>query len=110
MQCNNTFKPISSSYTLLQISHFFFKDGFEAEGLEWNTITKEVLAHGFDPVQSQTVQHGRGTLHDDQDSDSKEEPNNEEAEDDKGTSDTGEGKGVGQSHRPQHNRQLLMGK
>ena len=88
----------NSSDRLLQISHFFFEHGLKAKGFEWDTITKEMLAHGFDPVQSQTVQHGGSTLHDDQDSDSEEEPDNEEEENDKGTGYTSEGKGVGQGH------------
>jgi len=114
MQCGKQYtKLISSSSSnnkLLQISHFFFEHGLKAEGFEWNTITKEMLAHGFDPVQSQTVQHGGCTLHDDQDGNSKEEPDNEEEEDDKGTGGTSEGESILQGHGPQHNRQLLMSK
>lgn len=112
MRCNRRYNNWASisSHKLLQIGHFFFKHSLKAEGFECDTIAKEVLAHGFDPVQSQTVQHGGSTLHDDQYSDSEEEPDNEEEEDDKGTGYTSEGKGVGQGHGPQHNRQLLMGK
>jgi hypothetical protein len=112
MRCDKQYTKLisSSSNKLLQISHFFFEHGLKAEGLEWNTITKEMLAHGFDPVQSQTVQHGRCTLHDDQNGNSEEEPDDEEEEDDKGTSSSSEGESVSQGHGPQHDRQLLMSK
>jgi hypothetical protein len=69
-----------------------------------------MLAHGFDPVETQRVQHGTGTLHNDQDGDGKEEPDGEEDEDGENAGDAGHAESVGQSHGPQDDRELLVSK
>lgn len=59
---------------LLQFSHLLFQHGLEAERLESNTFSDKVLTHSLDPVQTQRVQHSRGTFHDNQDCNGEEEP------------------------------------
>jgi hypothetical protein len=79
---------------LLQLRHLLFQHELEAERLESNTLADEMLAHGLDPVQTQRVQHGTSTLHDDKNGDD--------------ALHAGHTEGVGQSHGPQHNRELLV--
>ena len=85
---------------LLQLRHLFFQHELEAEWLESDTLSDEMLAHGLDPVETQRVQHGARALHNDQDSDGEEEPDSEEDEDGDDTSDAAHAEGVGESHRP----------
>jgi hypothetical protein len=93
---------------LLQLRHLLFQHELEAERLESNTLADEMLAHGLDPVQTQRVQHGTSTLHDDKNGDGEEEPDGEEDEDGDDALHAGHAEGVGQSHGPQHNRELLV--
>ena len=72
-------------------------------------VPDEVLAHGFDPVQSQTVQHGAGALHDTQHGDGQDEPQVEQTHDHDDGQDSGLLEGDSDRHRPQHDRQLLVG-
>jgi hypothetical protein len=99
---------MSKSPMLLQLRHLLLQHKLEAERLESDSLADEMLAHGLDPVQTQRVQHGTGTLHDDQDSDSKEEPDGEEDENGDDARDAGHAEGVGKGHGPKHDRELLV--
>lgn len=93
---------------LLQLCHLFLQHKLEAERLERDTLSHEMLAHGLDPVETQRVQHGTGAFHDNQDGDGEEEPDGEE---DKHSNDTGNashGESVGKCHRPQDDGELLV--
>ena len=67
-----------------------------------------MLAHRLDPVETQRVQHGTRTLHDEQDGDGEEEPDGEEEEDGDDTNSTGHGESIGEGHGPQHDGELLV--
>lgn len=95
---------------LLQLCHLFLQHELEAERLECNTLSDEMLTHGFDPVETKRVQHGASTFHDDQDGDSEEEPDGEEDEDSDDTGDAGHAESVGKSHCPQNDGELLVSK
>lgn len=97
-------------HVLLQLCHLFFQHELEAEWLERNTLSNEMLAHGLDPVETQRVQHGTCTLHNDQDGNGKEEPNGEEDEDSKNASDARNAESIGQGHGPQNDGELLVSK
>ena len=112
--CNSTYS-LHTQYILQYtrkalLYRLLLKKGLEAERLKRYTITNEMLAHGLDPVQTQRVQHGTSTLHDDKDGDGEEEPDGEEDEDGDDALHAGHAEGVGQSHGPQHNRELLVSK
>lgn len=96
--------------TLLQLGKLLFQHQLEAERLERHALSDEMLAHCLDPVQTERMQHGTRALHDDQDSDGKEEPHSEEDEDGDDTSGTSHAEGVGESHGPKHNGELLVSK
>ena len=93
---------------LLQLGHLLFQHELEAERLECDTLSDEMLAHRLDPVETQRVQHGTRTLHDDQDGDGEEEPDGEEDEDSDDANSTGHGESVGERHGPQHDGELLV--
>ena len=93
---------------LLQLGHLLFQHELEAERLESNTLSNKMLAHRFDPVETQGVQHGTRALHDDQDGDGEEEPDGEEDEDCDDADSTGHGESVGEGHGPQHDGELLV--
>ena len=93
---------------LLQLGHLLFQHELEAERLESDTLSNEMLAHRLDPVETQRVQHGTGALHDDQNSDGEEEPDGEEDEDSDDANSTGHGESVGERHGPQHDGELLV--
>jgi len=95
---------------LLQLRHLLLEHKLEAERLESNTLSNEMLAHRLDPVQTQRVQHGARTLHDDQDGDGEEEPDGEEDEDRDNAGGTFHAESVGKSHGPQDDRKLLVSK
>lgn len=60
-------------------------------------------------MQPERMQHGRSTLHDNQDGDGKEEPNGKEDEQDDGAGEASKAKGDLERHGPQDNGKLLMG-
>ncbi len=93
---------------LLQLGHLLFQHELEAERLESNTLSDEMLAHRLDPVETQRVQHGARALHDDQDGDGEEEPDGEEDEDGDDAHSTSHGEGIGEGHGPQHDGELLV--
>lgn len=95
---------------LLQLCHLLFQHKLEAERLEGNTLSDEMLAHGLDPVQTQRVQHGTGALHNNKNSDCKEEPDSEEDKDGDDALGASHAEGVGKGHGPQHDRKLLVSK
>jgi len=65
------------------------EDGLEAEGLEGIAHSLVELAHELDPVQTQGVQEGGQTLHEDQDGQSEQAPGAEDDEQADGTAHTG---------------------
>ena len=93
---------------LLQLGHLLFQHELEAERLECDTLSDEMLAHRLDPVETQRVQHGTSAFHDDQNSDGEEEPDGEEDEDGDDANSTGHGESIGERHRPQHDGELLV--
>jgi hypothetical protein len=93
---------------LLQLRHLLFQHELEAERLESDTLSNEMLAHRLDPVETQRVQHGTRALHDDQDGDGEEEPDGEEEEDGDDAHSASHGESVGKGHGPQHNGELLV--
>ena len=93
---------------LLQLRHLLFQHELEAERLERDTLSDEMLAHRLDPVETQRVKHSTRALHHDQDSDGEEEPDGEEDEDGDNSNSTGHGESVGESHGPQHDGELLV--
>lgn len=70
-----------------------------------------MLAHGFDPVQTQRVQHGTGTFHDTQNRHGQEEP---EVEADDDHDDTGgwalDAERTAECHGPENDGELLVSK
>jgi hypothetical protein len=100
----------TTALTLLQLRHLLFQHELEAEWLESNTLSNEMLAHRLDPVETQRVQHGARTLHDNQDGDGEEEPDGEEDEDGENAGDAGHAEGVGEGHGPEDDRELLVSK
>jgi hypothetical protein len=94
---------------LLQLGHLLFQHELEAERLECDSLSDEMLAHRLDPVETQRVQHGTSALHDNQDSNGKEEPDGEEDEDGDDANSASHGESVGEGHRPQHDGELLVG-
>lgn len=93
---------------LLQLGHLLFQHELEAERLESDTLSDEMLAHRLDPMETQRVQHGTRALHDDQDRDGEEEPDGEEDEYGDDANSTGHGEGIGEGHGPQHDGELLV--
>jgi hypothetical protein len=67
----NTSHKIDASAS---INWFFLQQQLEAEWLKHYAIAYKMLAHGFDPMQPQTVQHGTRTFHHAENSYCKEEP------------------------------------
>lgn len=96
--------------TLLQLRHLILQHQLKTERLESHTIANKMLAHRFDPVQSQTVQHGARALHDDQDADGQDEPKAEEEEDADDAGGAFELESVGERHGPEHDGKLLVSK
>lgn len=56
------------------VYRILLEESLEAERLERNPIANEMFAHGFDPVQTEGVQHGASSLHDAQDAHGQDEP------------------------------------
>lgn len=56
------------------VDRVLFKKDLEAKWLERNAVSNEMLAHGFDPMQTKGVQHGTCALHYTQNSHGQEEP------------------------------------
>lgn len=88
---------------------FLFQQDLEAERHEWHTVTNKMLAHRFDPMQTQGMQHGTGTLHDTQHGDGAREPKVEDGDHEDGAFDTGEAECVLHGHVPEHDGETLMG-
>ena len=68
-----------------------------------------MLTHCFDPVQTQGMQHGTGTLHDTQHGDCACEPKVEDGDHEDGAFDAGEAECVLHGHVPEHDGETLMG-
>jgi hypothetical protein len=81
----------------------------EAKWCERYTITNEMLAHRFDPMQTQGMQHGTCTLHDTQHGDSAGEPEVEDRHHEECALDAGEAECVLHGHVPEHDGETLMG-
>lgn len=92
------------------INRILFEEGLEAERGERYTVTHEMFAHGFDPVKTEGVKHGTGTLHDTENGDGQGEP---EVEGDNDHDHPHGGRLLFESaangHVPQHDRELLVG-
>jgi len=69
-----------------------------------------MFTHSLDPMQSQCVQHSTRTLHHHQNGNGKEEPESECDDDDRNTNRTGHVETVLESHVPEDDGELLMGK
>jgi hypothetical protein len=69
-----------------------------------------MLAHRFDPVQTQGMQHGTRTLHDTQHGDCACEPEVENGHHEEGALDAGEAERILHCHVPEHDGETLMGK
>ena len=95
---------------LLQLGHLLFQHELEAERLESNTLSNKMLAHRFDPVETQGVQHGTRALHDAEYGHRKHEPGIENHHHHYRTSNTLGPKGIFHRHVPEHNGQTLMRK
>ena len=67
-------------------------------------FSDEMLAHSLDPVQSQTVQHGAGPLHDAEHKDREDEPEIEGGNDHDDSDYSRAFKGGPDRHVPQHDR------
>lgn len=96
------------SSILHQLIHLFLQHDTKTEWLKRHAITKEVLAHGLNPVQSQRMQHGTCSFHDNQNGHREDEPHDEEEEDGEDSESAGEAEGVGECHGPEHVRELLV--
>lgn len=99
---HSTLAYICSTLVLLQHS-------LETERLEWNPIAHEMLTHSLDPVQTEGVQHGTRTFHDDEDRDREEEPHVERDDDHEDAEGSCDGQTVGEGHVPENDGELLMG-
>lgn len=93
---------VKSLHRLLLQQHF------EAKRLKGNTVADEMLAHGLNPVQTQRMQHGAGTLHDTQDGDGEGEPKVKYDDHHDGAGDAGLRKGVLHGHLPEDNGEALV--
>jgi len=67
-----------------------------------------MLAHRFDPMQTQRVQHSTGAFHDTEDKDGKHKPSVKDDGHDDRACDAREAKSDLHRHIPQHDRETLM--
>lgn len=93
---------------LHQLIHLLLQHNPETKRLERYAITKEMLAHRLDPVQSQRMQHSTCSLHDDQNGHREDKPHDEEEEDGEDSKTSGEAESVGECHGPEHVGELLV--
>lgn len=98
----------SEQSKLLEFCQLILQHDLETKRFKRHSFAYKVFAHCFDPVQTQRVQHGTSSLHHHQDSDCKGEPDRKSAEDNDDTGGSFELECVGESHGPEHNRELLM--
>ena len=68
-----------------------------------------MLTHSLDPVQTERMQHGTGTLHNTQHGNRECEPEVEDKDHDKSAAHAGEAERVLHGHFPEHNGETLMG-
>lgn len=67
-----------------------------------------MLAHGFYPVQPETVKHGACSFHDTENSNCQVKPDSEEDDGHDDSNNSGGAKRVVKCHLPQHGRKLLV--
>lgn len=104
------YKMKGQEYTTL-VYRILLQNSFEAERCEWYTVTNEMFAHCFDPVETEGVKHSTGSFHHTENGDSKHEPKVERND----SHDHSEGwrgleESVAESHAPKDGGKLLMGK
>ena len=93
---------------LLEFCQLILQHDLETKRLKCHSFSYEVLAHCFDPVQAQRMQHGTSSFHHHQDGDSKGEPDCKRTEDNDNAGGSFELESVGESHGPEHDGELLM--
>lgn len=106
----NLYFSSTAEYQSLEtlINRILFKQQLETEGLERDALANEMLAHGFDPVQTQRMQHSRGAFHHAQHRNGEDEPEVEGDHDHHDLHAAGHAEGAAKSHVPQHDGELLM--
>jgi hypothetical protein len=105
--------PLQSQHTVQVISCrrrriLGLDDDLVAKGLEGQSVANKVLAHRFDPVETERVQHGAGALHDDEHGDGDEEPHVEADDDHDHAQRARHCERVAKRHAPQHDAKLLV--
>jgi hypothetical protein len=108
--CNNlNYTNPTCKQTKTLLYRLLFQQDLEAEWHERHTITDEMLAHRFDPVQAQGMQHGTCTLHDTQHGDSASEPEVEDGHHEDSALNASEAESVLHGHVPEDDGETLMG-
>lgn len=91
------------------LNRIFLQQDLETERFKGYTVTDEMLAHGFNPVQTQGMQHGTCTFHDTQHGNGSSEPKVEDDNHNDRALNAGEGESVLHGHIPQDDGETLMG-